>query len=269
MRRAILVNRILRPKSSDQWLNLYWDSLTSSDPWIRRDAYNAIAVVSIEQLRGWVKNIKAEDVKQRIEKLETSTSHRRFYWTVLGLCGSKDDAEFVKRKIFESPKIVAPDGIEQDRVGLDAAISCYLLLGGQKALDDVAKRILVSSEFGVSSRFAALSAMRVHAQEFDALEKKQICSAFALLLDDSSFADIVIPDLSRLEDWRHVERLVKRFHSIKPHEQYMRMPIFNYLRRCPLQSAKTALVECKKADPDTFRRSEIIFPLPQGEPVDR
>ncbi|HBE69819.1 MAG TPA: hypothetical protein DDW52_16865 [Planctomycetaceae bacterium] len=252
-------------KVNDQWLNLYWESLTSNDSWIRRDAYNALATVSIAQLRSWVANIKAEDVKKRIEKLDTSTSHRRFYWTVLGLCGSKPDADFVKRMIFESPKSVASDGIEQDHVGMDAAISCYLLLGGQKALDDVAKRILVSSEFGVSARFAALSALRVHAQEFDVLDKKQICTALAALLDDSSFADVVIPDLSRLEDWRHVPKLVKRFHSIEPHEQYMRLPIINYLRRCPLETAKEALIECKKVDPDTYRRAEIIFPLPPND----
>ena len=41
---------------------------------------------------------------------------------------------------------------------------------------------------------------------------------------------------------------------------YVRMPIINYVRACPLPAAKQALEEFKKIDPGAVKRSMTFFP---------
>ena len=152
--------------------------------------------------------------------------------------------------------------ISQDAVGLDAAISTYLLLGSEPALERVELELFRSSERHHSERFAALSALRVHAQEFQKFDKKRICKALSSLLDDADCVDMVIPDMARLEDWSHVETLKTKFlAAAEAEQQQLLVPIINYLRACPKPEAAKALDACEKASPDAFKRAKTIFPF--------
>ena len=56
---------------------------------------------------------------------------RRLCWTLLGICGSEADIEIVEELIAR--RRVDPDF----DLGLDAALGCYLTLGGERALATV------------------------------------------------------------------------------------------------------------------------------------
>lgn len=247
--------------SSSHWLDYYWEHLDSEDEWIRADAYNGLAPVAVKELRPWSKRIHRDEVKSRISQQSTSKSHRRFYWTILGLAGTPADADFAFATISRQLNRRLKNPLAVDTIGMDAAISCYMLLGGEAALKVIERDFLTDSKRHDSELFATLAALRVHTEEFDVFEKKRICQSLAILLDNPDLADQVIPDLARLEEWSYVERLTKLFVQAKPEHQYVRVPIINYLRACPLPSAKEALAQCKELAPDAYRRANIIFPF--------
>ncbi|MFN3190029.1 MAG: hypothetical protein ACE361_05850 [Aureliella sp.] len=245
------------------WLDLFWDNLESPDKWVRADAYNAVAAFSIAELQPWSQRIAATEVMQRISQSRTSKEHRRFYWTILALCGDADDAEFARKSIYGQLKRREKSRFASDRIGLDAAISCFLFLGKERALERIEADFFGGAARHSSEMFAAISALRVHAQEFEAIDQKRIGSTLSLLLDDASLADQVIPDLARLEDWAHVSKLMRLFKDAKNSEQFVRVPIINYLRACPLPEAAAALEQCKTIDPVAYRRANVIFPTPK------
>ena len=255
--------------SPQEWLNLYWENLDSEDDWVSRDSYNAVAIFDMEEIEVWAKAIDPAVVKRRISRERTTTHHRRFYWVVLGFCGSVKDVNFVQENIFRQINANESQGVTENAVGMDAAISTFLLLGKASALQVVEEELLWNPNQRGSVRFAAIAALRVHSRELQVLRKERITKAFAPLLDDPDFADMIIPDLARMEDWSHVEVLQKKFRD-KWGPRFLRVPIINYLKVCPLREAKMALDECKKLDPDAFRRAGSIFPFaPKTTEVER
>lgn len=251
--------------SDNAWLNHYFEHLKSKDGWVRRDAYNAMATATIKELKPWAVKIGSDELRKRIAAEETPTAHRRFYWAVLGLCGKTTDAVFARNAIWDQLEKGQSEPLARDSIGLDAAISTYLLLGGESALEEIEKELLSNSSRHSSERYAAISALRVHSQEFKSLKKARICKALSIALRDPEFADMVIPDLARLQDWSHVSTLMQQYRN-QSESQFIRVPIIRYLRACPLAEAEAVLAECKKIDPDAYRRSVTVFPFAGDKP---
>ena len=245
---------------NSQWMNFYCDRLVSEDSWVSSDAYNALAAASIEEMRQWARGVEPGEMKRRIANHRTSLAHRRFYWTVLSLCGTNSDLGFAYDAIFHQLSQYSRRPIGTESIGLDAAISCYLLLGGTEALEIVERELLRDTKRNSADRYATISALRIHAEEFEIHDNARICRALSVVLDDPEFADMVIPDLARLQDWSFVSALCEKF-SDPSTAPAVRVPIIRYLRACPLAEAKVALEECKTLDPDAFQRAATIFPI--------
>ena len=81
------------------------------------------------------------------------------------------------------------------------------------------------------------------------------------MLDRPQLADLVIPDLARWEDWSVMDRLVELFKNANDESSWVRVPVVNYLRACPLPKAKEQIDELAKIDPDTVKRANTFFPL--------
>ncbi|MFO1064638.1 MAG: hypothetical protein U0892_12310 [Pirellulales bacterium] len=241
------------------WLNFFWRHLESDDSWVRDDCFNAVAGISLEAMSQWVGTLKANDVTARIENSATAMDHRRFYWVVLSLCGKQSERDFARRSIFRTLNRTEEE--RTDAVSdLDAAISCFIGLGGEEALTEIETEILNHPGRRYSERCAAVSAIRVQATEFKKLDRSRLCRSLALALNDPDIADLVIPDLARQEDWSQISRMMQLYRSADKEHQYLRVPIVNYLRTCPLPEAAMALEECRTTDPDAYRRATILFP---------
>jgi hypothetical protein len=88
------------------------------------------------------------------------------------------------------------------------------------------------------------------------------------VLDRKDLADLVIPDLARWSDWSQINRLVDLFVKADPDNNWVRVPVVNYLRACPLPEAKQALKKLEEVDPESVRRANTFFsiPVPSREP---
>ena len=93
------------------------------------------------------------------------------------------------------------------------------------------------------------------------------------MLERPQLADLVIPDLARWEDWSQVDRLVKLFKDADEQTSWVRVPVVNYLRQCPVPAAKEHIKKLEKIDPAAIKRANTFFHfVPAGgnrpEPVE-
>lgn len=58
-----------------------------------------------------------------------------------------------------------------------------------------------------------------------------------------------------------MERLVKLYKESDDDSSWVRVPVIQFLRACPLPMAKTHLDEIAKLDPETMKRANAFFPL--------
>ena len=61
-----------------------------------------------------------------------------------------------------------------------------------------------------------------------------------------------------------MDRLVKLFKEAKEDSSWVKLPVVNYLRACPLPEAKVHLEELAKLDPEVVKRAMNYYPTAPG-----
>lgn len=239
-------------------LRFYLKHLTSPEEFISKDAYNEFAQASMADLRLMKPYLDRVELMTRIRDEQTGVERRRLYWTLLSICGEPGDIAVAEEFIR---KTQLTEGTTREPVGLEAAISCYLVLGGERALLRIEEDLLRNEQAHYSDSYSAIVAIRVHSDEFKMFSNERLSKSFHYVLERPSLADLVVPDLARWEDWTQVAKLLELFEKAGSAQQFVRMPIVNYLRACPLPEARQAVERCREIDPDVVRRAIAFFPL--------
>jgi hypothetical protein len=169
---------------------------------------------------------------------------------MLGVCGRPEDVTWLEE--------VLSSGDPQRQTGLDAMVACYLKLRGPDGLPIIEKNFLANPEMDYPTLFGVVQALRFHATETEVIPPERIAESLRLVLAEPQNADLVIPDLARLQDWSVVDRLVEMFKATDDQTKWIRVPIVNYLMACPLPEAKTYVEELRKLDPNSVRRAEMM-----------
>ena len=203
-------------------------------------------------VKGLKELIDRKKLRTWIEDKDIPASRKGLYFTLLGIAGTGEDAGFLKE--------LMSSGDDRKKAALDSMIACYITLKGPEGLKTVDELFLANRKASYSDAFAAIAALRFHGSEAKVLSKKQIVASLRHMLDRDDLADLVIPDLARWEDWSVMEKLVKLFREADPETSWVRMPVVNYLRACPLPKAKKYMAELEKLDPKTFKRARAFFP---------
>jgi hypothetical protein len=146
------------------------------------------------------------------------------------------------------------------RSGLDALIACYVALKGPEALDLVDRLFLdrQGRDVPFTETYAAVMALRFLGEESDLVPKDRVLASLRLLLQEPKLADLVIADLARWQDWSAIDRLVTLFKEAQADNIFVREPIVNYLRACPLPEAAAAITELETIDPEAVRRAATL-----------
>ena len=151
--------------------------------------------------------------------------------------------------------------------GLDALIACYLTLKGETGLPLVEKLFLANDKADYADTYAAIMAIRFHGTEGGVIEVKRLVKALHPMLERPELADLVIPDLAKWEDWTVMDKLFDLYKTANDKNSWVRVPVVNYLRACPLPKAKELLAECEKIDPAAVKRANTFFPTAPATPA--
>jgi len=249
------------PEKGPERLAFFQDHLEDDDTTLSRDAYDEFAVAPYADVKGLADSMRPAQLLAWIEDPKVQANHRRLYATMLGVCGTPDDA----RRIGAILEGGAPGEENKEvRSGLDALIACYVTLLGPSGLDLVDRLFLrrsPDSDVPFAETYAAVMALRFLGEESDRVPRERVLASLRLLLDEPKLADLVVADLARWQDWSVVTRLVDIFRDATADNIFVREPIVNYLRSCPLPEAAAALAELETIDPEAVRRAATLAGL--------
>ena len=254
------VEQVLKlPENGAERLIFFQDYLEDKDPILQGDAFDEFARADYQALKDVGASIDHERLLKWIQNPDVTPSNRRLYFTMLSVCGKPGDLDLLREMLVS--------GDENQLKGLDSLISCYLTLAGAKGIDLVEDEFLRGGVFWDPEyvhTYAAIMAIRFQGQEGDIIPRDRLIAALQIVLDRPELADLVIPDLARWKDWASMDRLVQMFKDAGEKSSWVRVPIVNFLRACPLPEAKEQLGELAKIDPDAVRRATTFFPFATG-----
>jgi hypothetical protein len=232
---------------------------------LARDAYDEFAKTPYDVIRALKSNMNHDQLVTWVSDENIPASRRRLYLTLLGICGTQDDLPMLETLL--------KSGERRKKAGLDALIGCYLTLRGEEGMPLIENLFIKNKKSEYADTYAAIMALRFHGTESDVIPRKRILVAMRYMLERPQLADLVIPDLARWEDWSQVDRLVKLFKDADEQTSWVRVPVVNYLRQCPLPAAKEQIKKLEKIDPAAIKRANTFFPVGPsggkrgGEPV--
>jgi hypothetical protein len=254
------------PEKGADRLAFFQQHLEDGDETLARDAYDEFAVAPYEDVRGLENRMDPTQLLAWIENPKVQSSRRRLYATMLGVCGTKSDAERIGRILVggNSGTEAAAGPQQADmaelRSGLDALIACYVTLRGPEGLDLVDSLFLQRKDRDIpfTETYAAVMALRFLGEESQIVPRQRVLQSLRILLDEPKLADLVIADLARWQDWSAIGKLTELFEKAEADNIFVREPVVNYLRACPLPEAAAALVKLEKIDPEAVRRAATL-----------
>ncbi len=248
------------PESGPDRLAFFQKYLEDNDDVLARDAYDEFAIAPYDDVRGLENRMDPTALLQWIKNPSIPSNRRRLYATMLGICGTPADAA-------EIEKILLGEDLGDDssdlRSGLDALIACYVVLVGPTGLDLIDKLFLdrSSREIPFTETYAAVMALRFLGEESETIPRARVLESLRLLLNEPKLADLVIADLARWQDWSVIEKLTAIYVDATPENIFVREPIVNYMKACPLPEAASAMVKLREIDPEAVRRAATLAGL--------
>jgi hypothetical protein len=240
------------PATGPERLVFFQSHLEDEDEMLSRDAYDEFARAPYDEVKSLKAKMNHEQLVAWIKNPEIPASRRRLYLVMLGVCGSEKDVPLLEEFLKSSDR--------RSKSGLDALIACYLTLKGEAGLPLVEQMFLANDKADYADTYAAIMALRFHGTDGGVIDKKRLVKSFHHMLARPELADLVIPDLAKFEDWEVMDKLFDLFKNANEKNSWVRVPVINYLRVCPLPKAKTLLQECEKIDPAAVKRANTFFP---------
>jgi hypothetical protein len=289
--RAVLYVRnlpLVGPQGLDR-LTYFQDYLEDDDPLLAQDAYDEFARAPYADIVALGPYMKHDKLLGWIRDASVGPSSRRLFLTMLGVCGQPDDIPMLEEFINYDYQLMKPgvaamistSGLTSFSVGvglvdevlhaaerrkresLDALIACYIKLKGPDALPLINERFLGNPKTEYKHLHSAIMALRFHGEETDIIPREKLLESIRLALEHKEFADQVIPDLARWEDWEVMPRLVKMFKD-SPADDWIRQPVVSYLLVAEEQpgdvgaQAQAAIKELEALDADTVERARTL-----------
>ncbi len=250
------------PPLSTARLVFFQNYFEDKEDLLKNDAYYEFALAPYTALQAMKVEMHHDKLAAWVQDPNVAVSHRRLYLTMLGVCGEQSDIATLEKLLRSNdPKF---------KTGLDATVACYLTLRGADGLPLIENLFLNKKQEEFTDIFSVVMALRFLGQEdHGPISRDRLVQSMRLVLDHPRLADQAIMDLARWKDWTVMDRLVALFKSKDTETTtWVRIPVINYLRACPLPQAKAYIEELRKIDPKAVQQSETLYAVgPDPAPV--
>ncbi|MAT70998.1 MAG: hypothetical protein CMJ58_15910 [Planctomycetaceae bacterium] len=275
------------PPAGPERLEFFQEHFENADPLIAQDAYDEFSRAPYKDIIDLGPRMQREKLLEWIDDPRVGPSSRRLYLTMLGVCGQPEDIPLLEGMIAFDSSIIEPaaavmtgaaaiagspygvaiasDMLEAEdrrkKESLDALVACYLRLKGPEGLQLINERFLGNPDTEYKYMHATIMALRFHGEETDVLPREALLTSMRLALDHEEFADQVIPDLTRWQDWEVMDRLMRMFRA-SASDDWIRQPVASYLIVAAEEPgdvgrrAQAALEEVKALDPEAYHRAQ-------------
>jgi hypothetical protein len=240
------------PETGAERLTFFQNYFENADPLLASDAYDEFAKAPYSDLVAIKAKMPRDNLLKWIVDKNVSTSRRRLYLCMLSVCGQAEDIALLEKLIRSEDR--------QTRTALDAMIGSYLTLKGPEGMPLVEDLFLKNDKAEYTDTYSAIMALRFIGTETTSISRARLMEGLRHMLSRPKLADLVISDLTRWQDWSAMPRLVELFKTADDESSWVRVPVINYLRACPLPEAKTHLDELAKLDPEAVKRASFYLP---------
>jgi hypothetical protein len=283
------VNEKSPPEAGVERLRFFQEHLEDEDPLLAQDSYDEFARAPYADVIALGPHMKRERIIEWISDPTVGASGRRLYLTMLGVCGKPEDVPMLEQLLNYDYQQMKPGiaavlalteatgsslgmGLVDEMIhaderrkkeSLDALIACYLKLKGHSGLELVNEKFLGNPTVEYKHLHSAIMALRFHGEETDILPREKLLDSMRLALDHKEFADQVIPDLTRWEDWDVMPRLVTMFKE-SPKDDWIRQPVASFVLVAAEQpgtvgeKAKATVAELEQLDKETVERARSL-----------
>jgi hypothetical protein len=252
------IGRIPTLPDSPERLRFYVQYLEDKEELLTRDAYDEFANAPLSDVESIQDAMDHDKIIGWINDVDIPASRRRLYFVMLGVCGTAADVPMLESMLRSDDRKV--------KAGLDAMISCYLTLKGSDGLALVDELYMANPKADFADTYSAIMAIQFQGSELEIIPRERLLVSVRHVLKRPQLADLVIPILARWEDWAVMPLLVDLFKNADDESSWVRVPVINYLRACPLPEAKKYLDELAKIDPAAMKRANAFFPFGAGAP---
>jgi hypothetical protein len=241
-------------------LRFFFDYLDNPDLEISNDAYKEFANADYKDYRDMAKDLPAERIAKWLTARETASFRIGLYASMLGHCGTKKDAELL-RKLLDDP-------VRRVGSGVDGILAGYVMLEPKEGwaylrdlFQDGKKEFLL--------RYAGLRAARfLWDYRPDLVPHKEVSGGVAAMLDQSDVADLVVDDLRKWSCWDMTDRVL----AIQETEAYKVAVVRRAVLRFALCSkdspaARRFVDEQRKKNPQWVTDVEELLKLEQTPPT--
>lgn len=189
-------------ESSSKRLTYYLKFFEFPDKKIADDAYNEFAKAPFKDVKAISGKYSRTDLRKWLNDKETTEVRLGLYGLMLGLCGNDKDAAFLKARFEKNTK--------DFRFGIEGMIAGYLLLTGEKGLDEIDKIKFLDKTVPLGEVLAAIQGLRIiDTYGKESISTERLKKSFHLTLARPNAAELVIADLARWKDWGLIDRLVQ------------------------------------------------------------
>ncbi|MFO1000971.1 MAG: hypothetical protein U0936_11560 [Planctomycetaceae bacterium] len=272
--------RLKSLKSPDRRQRIFADYVCDPDLVVRNDAMMELFSAGPTPVYLLAPHIPIEDVRKVFTDPKTPARFLGMYGFLLGIAGISKDAVLLERKILTFD--------EDFRPGLEGIIAGYVLLKGEEGLKAVENSKLIARtatnsegkevQLPFSETYAALQAIDYLLEIRPAtLTRERTLASYYLLLDRSSFSDLVVTRLMRAKDWSIQNRVIAMLDNQELKIPATRRAIARYLmasstevtlqspggKRVPTEQAREATEVLKKlqdTDPSLLERVRRLSP---------
>jgi hypothetical protein len=259
MVRYIDVIRKNKGKSQPERLRDAFDFLNSPETEVAMDAYREFARADYRDYKDIAKKLPADKIAGWLKDPKTSPSRYGLYASLLGHCGTADDAKLLMTMITDPER--------RKSSGLHGLMSAYTMLEPEKGwtyltdlVQDKKQPFLV--------RYAGLQTMRfLYDNRADILNKdetaakKKIVAGVVCVLNVTDMADFAIEDLRKWHCWDECGQVLGLFAKGKYDTPIIRKSILRYALQCPLDDAKAFCKAQQVRDPEWFNDTRELLEL--------
>ncbi len=153
--------------------------------------------------------------------------------------------------------ILAP--ADDFRAGFDGIIGGYLLLRGEGGLKWIEELYLSNPKAADGDVRHALAALRFYHEFGEEIPRERLAQSLRHVLARPEFAEAVVTDLARWQDWSAVDEIAALYTQPAYAEPAVRRAIVGYLLACPKPAAAGQLKRLREIDPQGVAAAEQIL----------
>lgn len=231
-------------------LGFFFSYLDHSNLEVSLDAYKEFANAPYADVSSAGKSFNPEKLIGWIKSKDTPSYQIGLYGCLLGVCGRKEDASFL-REIIDSPR-------NQPLTGLDGLMGGFCLLDPTAGPDYVLK-VITNPKIEFNQRYAALRTVRFILSDMPQIDRKKIFEGILPAINIPDISDLIIAELRKNKEWGATEKILALYGKGDFAQMIVQREIIRYSLKCPDPKAKEFLDVVRKKEPQQVSDIEEIL----------